>query len=62
MAIPEESFQDLVAAVNTEIFQHLQRAWKDQKLASYLNSIGLGHLTPQEAATYGKIAARMVKY
>ena len=52
MAISEESFQDLVAAVNTEIFQHLQRAWKDQTIASYLNSIGLGHLTPQEAATY----------
>lgn len=36
MAISEESFQDLVAAVDTEIFQHLQRAWKDQTLASYL--------------------------
>ena len=52
MAISQERFSSLAADVQRSVYQDLEIAWKNNRVADYLKSIGQSDLIPQEEAPY----------
>ena len=52
MAISKERFSSLAADVQRSVYQDLEIAWKNNRIADYLKSIGQSDLIPQEEAPY----------